>query len=145
MLAAREPNPNSCRKGWHMEISYQQAIDVLREWQQKKHLILAGIIDSLKNNALIYGVVEQLDDRLVLIDARRLSGTERSTGKAIHVAIGLENAAFSFGHWPEKPPVENPPDRYEEFLVVTFANGTRSELYVVADSEFSPLGKTLLA
>jgi hypothetical protein len=110
-----------------MEISQQQTIDVLREWQRKKWIIQGGMIDSLDNNAAIFGCIEESDDHSVRIDAR----TFAQKAKNIGIIIRLNNAAFSFGDWPETPPKYEGDLQfsYKAFLIITFTNGTRCELY----------------
>ena len=111
-----------------MNISYQEAIDLLRKWQQQKCILQVGLLDSVGNNAAAYGCIEELNSDSVRIDARSIAKKARNIG----LVIALKDAQFSFGDWPSTPP-EYQGDyqfRYESFLIVTFKNGSRCELYV---------------
>lgn len=110
-----------------MEISRQEVLDLLREWQRKKSIVQGGMIDSLGNNAAIFGCVEELDDHSVRIDARLFAAKSKNLG----IVIRLDQGVFSFGNWPETPSKYEGDDqfRYEAFLIVCFPNGSRCELY----------------
>lgn len=110
-----------------MEISRQEVLDLLREWQRKKRFLQCTMIDSLGNNALVFGCIEKLDDHSVQIDARTVARQAVNLG----MAIALDHAAFSFANWPEQPQYEgNYPARYESFLIATFPNGSKCQIYV---------------
>jgi hypothetical protein len=111
-----------------MEIPRQQALDLLREWQRKKCIMQGGLMDSLGNNAAVYGCIQTLDDHEVRIDARDFAKKAATLG----IIIRLDQGEFSFGKWPETPPKSEGEYQfgYESFLIVTFPNGSRCELYV---------------
>jgi hypothetical protein len=110
-----------------MDISRESAIDTLAEWRQRKKIIQGGMVDSLHNNASIYGCIEELNHHSLRIDARSIAPSAKNLG----IVIGLNEASFSFGEWPTEAPdySGDPLLKYEAYMIITFPNGTRCELY----------------
>jgi hypothetical protein len=110
-----------------MEIAREYAIDVLAEWRRRKKIIQGGMMDSLQNNAAIFGCIEELNPDSVRIDARSIAPNAKNFG----VVLRLNDASFSFGEWPTAPPDYSGDYAFvfESYLIMTFSNGTRCELF----------------
>jgi hypothetical protein len=108
-----------------MNISLQQALDVLLEWKQKKCIVQGGFTDSLGNQAFSFGCIQEVGIRSVRIDARAFSEKTSNVG----MFVGLEGANFSFGSWPDAPAEHAGQVRYESFLEITLPNGSKCHLF----------------
>lgn len=111
-----------------IKLTHRQAFDLLHEWQQKRNLLQGGIVDSLGNNATVCGFIEGLDDVEMRIDNRAFAKEAANSG----IVLRLDNTEFLFGEWPETPPKYDGDRlfRYEAFLILKFANGSKCELYM---------------
>jgi hypothetical protein len=111
-----------------MKLTREQAMDLLREWRQKKKLLQGRVTDSVGNNATTFGFIEVLDDRELRIDQRAIAEGASNAG----LVVGFDNVEFLFGAWPDPPPKHEGDYlfSYEAFLILTFPNGTKCELAV---------------
>jgi hypothetical protein len=111
-----------------VDITRQQAIDLLHRWQVERRLIQGGIFQSKKDRATsgFLGRIERLDSRSLTIDARSLF----MLGDRCGLKLPLE-ADYSYSDSPDGPNGHGEPLReaYDSALFIVIAPGWQIELF----------------
>jgi hypothetical protein len=111
-----------------VNITRQQATDLLHKWQEERRLIQGGISQSKENGTTsgFIGRIERLDNRLT-IDARSLF----MFGDRCGLQLTLEDADYSYSDWQDAPEDHRAPLReaYDSALFIVITPGWHIELY----------------
>jgi hypothetical protein len=111
-----------------VDISRQQAVDVLHKWQDERRLVQGGILQSNDGaTSGFLGRIERLDNSSLAIDARSLF----MLGDRCGLTLPLQEEDYSYSDWRDVP--EDQRDRlrhgYDSALFIVIAPGWHIELY----------------
>jgi hypothetical protein len=113
-----------------MHISAEDAIALLRKWQQEKTLLQCVLYDQIPDTdqaaSAITGYVEEVDEQKLYIDAR---GVNPQYGKYFSCHVGLSGAKYQFGETRESPD-ESFKLVYESFFAILLPSGAMCEILV---------------
>jgi hypothetical protein len=114
-----------------METSFNEALELLRKWQEEKRTIQCALFDDAGSSSSIIGRIELLDNKNLRITARSLLQSVR--GDLIGLALDLDGAVFRFEDWRDAPPEQAEALRtaYDSFLFVALRGGSHCEIYAV--------------
>ena len=87
-----------------MNISNQEALDILRKWQSEGRIIWALIVYEGRADAsfTLFGRITRADHDHLEMDASTM--LDDPVGKKTSLKIGLKDSAFMFSDWRELPP-----------------------------------------
>ena len=86
-----------------MDISTQEALSLLRKWQEEESLLSVGIfsLSGPTSSASILGHVMAIESDFVVINASRIF---QHYGENVACEIGLSGSKFAFGDDRDAPP-----------------------------------------
>jgi hypothetical protein len=85
-----------------MDISHQEAVDILRKWHSEERRIWATIsLGKGIANATLFGIIRKVTTEAVELNATGL--IEEPMGNKTNLKIELPNCAFDFSDWREAP------------------------------------------
>jgi hypothetical protein len=110
-----------------MKISPQDAVSLLRKWQQERRMIQASLIFSATTNCCAIGRLEHVDAQPVRIDARSIDRIGHHRGLLLDLS---EAKGFNFHDSRDAPPdyAEQLQQAYEAFLFIEL-DGCLCEIY----------------
>jgi hypothetical protein len=111
-----------------VNISRQEAIDVLHKWQDERRLVQGGIFQSNDGaTSGFLGRIERLDNSSLAIDARSLF----MLGDRCGLTLALQEAGYSYSDWRDAPGDQRDRLRegYDSALFIEIARGWHIELY----------------
>jgi hypothetical protein len=111
-----------------VDISRQQAVDVLHKWQDERRLVQGGIFQSNDGaTSGFLGRIERLDNSSVAIDARSLF----MLGDRCGLTLPLPEAGYSYSDWRDASGDQRDrlPHGYDSALFIVIAPGWHIELY----------------
>jgi hypothetical protein len=87
-----------------MDISKQEAWDILSKWQQEgRHLwMVIGYDGRSKASFTLFGKILELNQEIMKMDATGI--LESPLGQKTTMEVQLSTSAFSFSDWRELPP-----------------------------------------
>jgi hypothetical protein len=111
-----------------LNITRQQAIDLLQKWQLERRVIQGGVFQSNDGaSSGFLGRIERLDNHSLTIDARSLF----LLGDRCGLQLPFKNADYSYSDWRDAPEHHRPPLReaYDSALFIAIAPGWHIELF----------------